>query len=1039
MAPLGGIHGGSGGGQNSVMGAGPALSSGTPLPYQPNLLQGQTVLIVGNPAAQDDRVGKELPEWRRVFEEAGAHVIEVRTDPNEGIRRRMVIEATQQALSRPGRIYVVPVGGDGTVEVAERGQLGGSGIELDALVPDPESLRSFQDRQVLVLTNKGTAGDRAVAVRAPTYANQIVEFIQRAVALPYRTPIIEVPNVTEGVRPNFEIAGHSYSLGTGGYLFKKRELFRMDNPTVPLRAGLWKWFRGRLSQGIGSYLGLIPAATANRYGWYGVDVRLTHFDGAGNKTRSLTHRGSEVIVTPNRLIAGVAGSPGEWGQTKIVVIPPRLKGVAGLFEFVGRGLSTKLFGYEVPRPSGPFDFRGQLKYLGLRGIQTLLGHNLTGPRGRLRLLWETRELTVQPGERVEVEIHSPDDLVWRNLRRNQALWVQFGMAEPGPQIPGPGEPLPVPAIRNGDVYPANSKFTVHVPQFQGYLLADPKSLAVTWARESALLKGEEPPVSDQALISRTVPDSHPYHEWLSRFRSQARTPYLSQARLSALLDQYRIPREKLPALLANAQGAPGRGQFSSLGSRRLTVQGVQEFLSSERGQQWAEANRGRGRNLGHRLLQGGVPLGVGIGAMLGAERLADELGLDGAEDQNLRFAMVVYLSHAANVNMAPLWEVMANRLMGRPYDFVRSQSVRVAGESFTRYTYEANRSFIRSMGGSWRTGALSLGLGSRALRVGAFFLIPLRAAWNMGHGLIFSRAAQHLVSGLPEDAALRRYGPTAAFFIPDAMRIVAPRSTAALLQNGPMRFAARGFAVGFIADMFFTGGYSLFHGSRVAYQQSLNMRAMDLRRQQGQLSFLSIPNILGIVSPSLGSYMASHNHWFGGANEYRTEVERDDQAYSRSLEQSVRNDVPVLSQLLGESPEEMLQHRTRLTYLEEQMSSHLAYAHRRGSLPGDASLAATAQYLGHQFRGHALSEEQCLRHIGRIYLAGIQEGLAGLHDRPTVNSLNLRNMFDEQGLLRPGQESSLRSRFEPETDRVNQTLIAGLSYSDGKRLYPSYQ
>jgi hypothetical protein len=255
--------------------------------------------------------------------------------------------------------------------------------------------------------------------------------------------------------------------------------------------------------------------------------------------------------------------------------------------------------------------------------------------------------------------------------------------------------------------------------------------------------------------------------------------------------------------------------------------------------------------------------------------------------------------------------------------------------------------------------------------LGSVALIPLRAAWNMGQGLLFSRLTEELVRDLPEDSVLRKYGPTAAFFVPDVAHIVAPQTTFQVLQNRPMRLAARAFAAGFIADMAFTGIHHLVHGSESSLEQWMDYRAAQLRRERGDIGPLNPRNLLRFLAPSLSAYVDSHEYFLGGENEYRREARQLTRERNTEFARSLREDLPKFAEVLGRPLEEILQKKIELSPLEQLMREQLNFSEQRQGRLRD--FEKNIPYLQEQFRGHHLSAEQIRPMLARIYLSQWQE------------------------------------------------------------------
>lgn len=929
----------------------------------------QPILGVFNPFAQGGKIGKELPHFTRTMERAGYRVIPVETVADEAARSEMIFNAARDVLSEVRtngtRVIVVPYGGDGTIWQTTERVIPATGINLDVDGVDPVAAsRELESLLSFFLPKKGTAADNAVQTGSPKYIPWMPRFVRRAITLPFWFPTVETRE-TPGAR---RYAGQSYGGGVGGWLFEQRAANFAANPKNPLNRGLI------------SFLRLLPNAVFTRYGMLGFDVHLRHYRGDGTLLQEATRRGSEVIVTPNRIIAGVGGVPGAWGETKIVILPPGLPGVFAIGEYIFRGVGTKL------------------------------GFNLVGPRSRLRTLSAERQWQVRTGERVEVEMRAPNSLGWDVLRVLRQWNAGFrGLFDVAPEIPAAGELLRVPAQLNGDVAAWTSGFTVRSPGLAVPTLAHPNSPGVRLARASALVDGTTPLIGDERVTS-FLKQHHPEILEDTPQALRARTPFLSQPRVMSLLSLAKLPFQRGLELLAGMRSVEGREHLGRLADWEVNPDRAREFLESPEGQAWAAERRGEGRALRERLVSNGAPLLAGIGAMLGAEVLADRLGLDPVRQRELRFGLVVYGSHAVTANFSPLWEVTANRLLGRPYDFIRTRYARAAGEIFAQYTFESQSTYLRALGASWRSGALGIEAGVETAlwrRAAGLAGLPIRAAWNMGEGLIFSRIAEQAVRHLPEASPFRRYAPMGAFFLPDLGRLLFPGSARSFFSTRMMRVASRVFAAGFISDMAFTGLHRVAHGTQATYEHSVNFRAAELRRERGDISWYSWRNIPRLVAPSLSAYIDTHEWLFGPPIESVNEVRAEDDRMSLEMREGLRRNIPWVAEALGTTVEGLFREEIRLTETERDMMQQIEACRGRGRLTADAGFEKTAAYLRNQFRGVVRSDEEAARHLARIYGYRLQQQAATLSALEVPGNGFVRGLFDGRGRLNPGREFAL--------------------------------
>lgn len=945
---------------------------------QQSFLKGYTVFLVFNPAARGGQVASELGEAQNTLKGLGAEVILVETVADQAARRTKIQDAAREAMARGQRLYVLPYGGDGTIWETVGEVVKAAGIPIEGAWPIPgtpeSNTETLRSRAAFLWLKQGTAADNAAQVGAPKKVADLPKYLGRAVELPFWFSTLETSSAP-GVQ---ETTGHSFGLGASGLMFYRRQQNLKNNPNNFFNRGLL------------SFLGPLGRAIIHPHTLFGFDLDLKHYDRADNLKRESLIRASEVLVTPNRIIAFAGGIPGSWGETKMVILPAGPRGVVTFLESVSRGLITKL------------------------------GINMVGPLSSLRSLPQERKQTIEPGERVEVDIRVPDTLAWDFLRvaqRRTSKWAWLGIGEPWPEVPKAGEKISIPGIANGDLLaePVES-FTVRAPEFSISMLAHPDSIAVDVARSSALAKGIHPLINDAQLVGNLGPSAAILRS--DPKSTSVRTPFLSQDRLMELMGRnlYQIPHEAMLDLVSGSAGVSSVDQLHRLGSSETTVEQVHSFLESPRGEQWLEIHRGNWRGLGTRTLQGGVPLGLGIYTLFKGEDLMDHMGLDREGDRALRFALLMYGAHAVQANVAPLWEVASNRLLGRPWDYARTRNLHIAGETLSQYTLTKHRSLPKALGSSWVRGSLGLeagvsqSLSRRALKIGA---IPLLAAGNMGPGLIASRLTDSMVRGLPEDSWLRNYGPTLAFFTPDIGRILAPRSTFRLLNYKAMRYGGRLFAAGFIGDLAFSGAQRLQHGQGVVRENQLNWRTSELRRESGDIGSLSWRNAVRFIAPSLGAHIDSHDYLFGRENEFRRQIREEEREFSTNLRSQLRATVPKLSALMGKDVAELFAEPVELNSLERQMLRYLETTQEGMIFSADGNLEVSSRRIQRSFSGRHLSEEEAAGHLGRIYLSQLQGALASLISLKSPGDRDLRNLFSIEGQVLSGREEALQRYFVP--------------------------
>lgn len=267
------------------------------------------------------------------------------------------------------------------------------------------------------------------------------------------------------------------------------------------------------------------------------------------------------------------------------------------------------------------------------------------------------------------------------------------------------------------------------------------------------------------------------------------------------------------------------------------------WLESASGQDWLKKNQDKIRDdLNNNLRDRGPGLVLGIAALLGAEQIADIIGLDPIHHREERFAFVVTLAHQSNLITSSINEVFRNKALGAPYQFVQS-SARGINTKAIQYTYQTRSSTGRAIMAS-----LTRNMGIEASFSASLFNMskgvikfPFRTIKGMGPGLASSIIADWILNfgEIDQNDPRRQKIKFAAFFIPDLYRTLVGSSMIAkypelkIFEGKTGRFIANLAAIGFVADLIMHIRAKQIHGSQIAvYEESLNARAFAAKSQR---------------------------------------------------------------------------------------------------------------------------------------------------------------------------------------------------------------
>lgn len=518
-----------------------------------------------------------------------------------------------------------------------------------------------------------------------------------------------------------------------------------------------------------------------------------------------------------------------------------------------------------------------------------------------------------------------------------------------------------------------------------------------------------------------------------------------------LARRLKIMPSRIPHLMAAAAGADSRDRLGRIVEARLTPERLLAWAQSTEGRSYLEA---RGSifqdNFRNRLRESGPGLVVGIASLLGAEKLADLAGLDARNHPQERFMFVVGLSHVANTATSSVGEVLLNRSLAQPFNFVTTRTVSAGGEAALQYTFEARTSFGRAVMSSLaRNFALEGGLGRMAWNgLKGTALLPFRTGWGMGPGLMSAAIVDRTIgAGLLSDSPVaRQWVHFGSFFLPDAYRIIAGNRGPYIFNNRLMRGASRAFAAGFIADMLFLGGNRVLNGAEgSATLNGMYARASQLHDRNRAWWARPIVGAMGMMAPSLTAYIDSHE--IDGLsvvpNSYLRSATSELQSFSRNTTDQARDFIRH-SLIFGTGDESLSPsyyasvdysflrdanslndvrsadgRRLPVAEVMEQLGDPAVYRRVIEGMSPDEQVA----YIQRQFRGHSLSRGDVETILGRITLHRLRADIAQFENFVLPENAELHGMFDGQGRLREGRESELsRFAFGPEAPSAEQIL-----------------
>jgi hypothetical protein len=518
------------------------------------------------------------------------------------------------------------------------------------------------------------------------------------------------------------------------------------------------------------------------------------------------------------------------------------------------------------------------------------------------------------------------------------------------------------------------------------------------------------------------------------------SPAFLQTDLTVFARRLGIMPSRIPHLIAAASGVENRESLSRIVSERMTLERLREWVQSPEGRTFMNERGADFRDtFQNRLREGGPGLAIGVLGLLGAEQLADVVGLDARNHPHERFMFVVGLSHVAgNVGSAGT-EVFLNRSLGTAFNFVETRAVSAGGEAAVQFSFEARNSVGRALFDSLtRNFGLQGGLGRIAWNgTRGLVTMPFRAAWGMGPGLMASALVDRTLGQAFEEGSRARSALRfGSFFLPDVYRIAAGNRSALIFETAGMRWASRGFAAGFIADMAFTGVNRWQYGaSGSATMNMIYQRANQLHNaDEGTLHRIA-DGALEMVAPQVAAWWDSVELDGLGfrPNQYQERAREELRAFSRATTERADSAVRH-SLLMGSGAESLdpsfyarvdwgfLRGANRLENLRlpdgrelpvrdvfDQLQDPTVARRFTGDHPEDQ-----VTYIQQQFRGYRLSRAEVEQILDRITVHVLRNDLASLSQFDLPENAAMRELFDERGALRPGAESAALRHLFPE-------------------------
>lgn len=499
-----------------------------------------------------------------------------------------------------------------------------------------------------------------------------------------------------------------------------------------------------------------------------------------------------------------------------------------------------------------------------------------------------------------------------------------------------------------------------------------------------------------------------------------------------------IMPSRIPHLMAAAAGAKDPSHLHLIPEKRLTAERLLAWTNTEAGQRFLAQDPYRVKDtFKNRLHEGGIPLAAGLAALVGAEYLADRVGLDPLTQPHERFMAVVGLSHLMGQAVAANHEVYLNQeSLKVPFDFVKTRVVQMGSSHGIQYSLESRGEPLAARWASltryWPLEGGVLRMGLQGLKnVGGFFL---RTPLGMGSGLmsaaLVNQGLEAVERAVPIAPKVRNGIHLGAFFLPQMGELAFGRKLPVVFRGPTFRFASRAFAAGFIADMAFTAHNRIVNGNQGAVKKNMIYQRANALHDADHGNGLW-DGALELVAPQLAAWWDSVD-WDGlipFPNRYQEQAEGEMNQYLSRVDSQSRE---YLQGLLLDGLGDQAFHPNFYTRLDWDVFRKDPKVLGRGPdgkrLPVDlflrdleespqiraqfASLsteAAQARFIRRRYSGWNLSPQDARRLLERAFFMRVRADLAAVQDFPMESGVPFKGLFDSEGRLTEGSEPALLS------------------------------
>ncbi len=693
---------------------------------------------------------------------------------------------------------------------------------------------------------------------------------------------------------------------------------------------------------LGSYFAPVPMLTAKYIlsGGFDVEVKIDGELYRNNKGQS-RFPAALVLGTPSRIVAGVAGSPGAFDHFKFFIVQPNWKGFTGFSEGLIRGLGTKFFGRSSWLEAGS-------KFFHMPGYM---------------------DITVKLGQNATLAFYQRSDLNWFQRYFSKKFGVISGEST--------REPIQVHSINNGDYIGERSQVKIEIPKVKIPVLAAPDSLAVRLHRSTALAEGYDPHISDAAMVqSRFGENGLPQEKVTSKGEVRwAQSPYVSQSRLYQLAKSFGLGNAhlKYSYLLMDDLVFANNGD-----SKNIRIEDIRNKLAARPETAFKEPF--------NKALWGlNFPL-VGLVASLPAgEFVKRYLGVSPSKNQALFFTASVYTASAAQYAADQLMNIYRHSIMRKPYAFVTEEVVKISSEPFVRYTYHASKGFILLDWSAALYYGLRNGMGKVPKAIAGVIASPLRAAIQMGDGLIWSRGVEFLFEKalaaklgtitLPGEARLKTAVATGALFLPQMVQTVAPSGTFSnFMASKYMRKLGRFTGLALVADLGIATLLIKNHSEQEMFFMQDGARRAEVAGARDWLS-----NGIHFFAPSIGTYWDTHDIR-GNENEYMQKSREDYEAVVSQTKQDYPKQMLALAEKLEKPATEVWTGDFNLNNLETRVQDFVMARVTENPTLQETQLVALVQ---NNFAATGLRKSQIGTILARIQVDGMQKNMQALNINPS--------------------------------------------------------